>query len=185
MSELFLATTNSRKIAEAKKAARLLGLPVKAVALDIDEIQSDDPAKITIHKVEQAYQLLGKPVVVNDSSWNIPALNGFPGGYMKDVAHWFTPDDFITLMNTKSDRRIACVDTVAYKDETGLHVITKEYWGEIAHAPKGQGNSLEQIALFNGRTIAQAHDAGEHPFSAEDYIWYDFFKFYTSKIDDR
>lgn len=34
-------------------------------------------------RLRDARFVLGIP---NDSSWSIPALNGFPGGYMKDVA---------------------------------------------------------------------------------------------------
>ena len=39
-------------------------------------------------------------IVVADTSWSIPSLNGFPGGYMKDVAEWFTPEDFIKQVIT-------------------------------------------------------------------------------------
>lgn len=186
MPIIYLATTNPRKIDEAQKAAQLFDdLIIEPVALDIDEIQSADPAKITLHKAEQAYAELQKPVVVNDSSWNIPALGGFPGGYMKDVINWFTTDDFIALMTPKADRSIACVDTVAYVDEHGSRVLTKEYWGEFGLVPKGTGNPLEQLVVFNERTLAEAHDAGEHPFSAEDYIWYDFFRSYVGEWRNR
>ena len=51
----------------------------------MDEIQHHDPLKITEAKVKSAYEKAGQPVVVNDSSWEIPVLGGFPGGYMKDV----------------------------------------------------------------------------------------------------
>lgn len=177
MPTLYLATTNARKIEEAQNAAALFSdITVEPVALDIDEIQSNDPAKITLHKAEQAYALVKKPVIVNDSSWNIPALGGFPGGYMKDVIGWFTTEDFIALLQNKDDKRIACIDTVVYADEHGTQVLTKEYWGELSLEPKGQGNALEQLALFNGRTMAEAHNAGEHAFAAEAYIWHDFFR---------
>ena len=77
--------------------------------------------KITEAKVKLAYEKVDLPVVVNDSSWEIPALGGFPGCYMKDVANWFTAEDFLALMKDKNDRRIILHDVVAYFDGEPLY----------------------------------------------------------------
>ena len=105
MSKLItFATGNSHKLEEAKSVLKGYGIVVEPLQIDIDEIQHHDPLKITEAKVKSAYEKAGQPVVVNDSSWEIPALGGFPGGYMKDVVGWFTAEDFLALMKDKNDR---------------------------------------------------------------------------------
>ncbi|MDO4712451.1 MAG: non-canonical purine NTP pyrophosphatase [Candidatus Saccharibacteria bacterium] len=78
-------TGNPRKAEEATAVLATYDVAVEIMALDIDEIQHHDPLEITKAKARAAYQKAKRPIVVNDVSWEIPALNGFPGGYMKDV----------------------------------------------------------------------------------------------------
>ena len=109
-----LVTGNPRKIEEATATLSQYDMVVDVINLDIDEIQHRDPLKITEAKVRTAYEKVGKPVVVNDSNWEVPALGGFPGGYMKDIAHWLTPEDFLALLRDKDDWQIILHDIVAY-----------------------------------------------------------------------
>ena len=106
MKTITFITGNPYKLEEAKSVLKGYGIIVEPLQTNIDEIQHHDPLKITEAKVKSAYEKAGRPVVVNDSSWEIPALGGFPGGYMKDVANWFTAEDFLALMKDKNDRRI-------------------------------------------------------------------------------
>lgn len=174
-------TGNQRKLGEAKQACQPFGIEIVQRKLDIDEIQHHDPIKITQHKAKEAFRLINKPLFVNDASWNIPALQGFPGGYMKDIASWFKPEDFLALVSQKQDRRICCVETIIYKDKSIIKVINKEFWGEIANTPRGVGNSIEQVAIFNSKTIGEHRAAGQYAFDHKDYIWHDFAKWYASK----
>ena len=57
---------------------------------DEHEIQGD-PEEIIRHKAQRAYEVFKHPVLVDDVSVNIDALNGFPGPYMKDFWKCFTP----------------------------------------------------------------------------------------------
>lgn len=59
--------------------------------------------------------ILNSPLFVNDLYWEIPSLNGFPGGYMKDIVEWFSARDFINLLSSKNDRRILCHECVIYR----------------------------------------------------------------------
>ncbi|MEI6054317.1 MAG: non-canonical purine NTP pyrophosphatase [Candidatus Saccharibacteria bacterium] len=177
-------TGNQRKLGEAKQACKDFDIEVEQKQLEIDEIQNHDPIKISIHKANTAFKLLKRPIVVNDSSWTIPALNNFPGGYMKDIAEWFTSKDFINLMKDKADKRIGCIETVIYRDKDLTKIFHKEFWGEIATKPKGKsGNSIERVAIFNGKTLAEFHDEGRFAYESKDYIWHDFAKWYAKKIN--
>lgn len=54
------------------------------------EIQGS-PEEIVLHKLKRAYEIYQHPVLVNDVSVNMEALNGFPGPYQKDFWKCFTP----------------------------------------------------------------------------------------------
>ena len=145
---ILLATTNDRKLSEAQAACQDFGIVVEQVELQIDEIQARDAQKISVHKAAEAFRQVQKPVVVTDTSWSIPALHGFPGAYMKDVAEWFTPTDFIHLMSDKTDRRISFTENITYADGKIIRTFSQEFWGQITMSPRGSGVSIEQVVEF-------------------------------------
>lgn len=176
--KIHFVTSNQRKIMDARAACSLFDIEVEPLEFPIDEIQHHDPLQISRHKAQQAYQLAKQPIVINDASWSIPALNGFPGGYMKEVAAWFSPDDFIRLVQGK-DNRICCIETVIYIDGDHQEVFQGEYWATVSPKPRGVGNSIEQVAVFGGKTIGEYRAAGKLAIDPKDYIWHDFAKWYV------
>lgn len=56
------------------------------------EIQGS-PEEIIRHKLKTVYDIYQQPVLVDDVSVNMEALNGFPGPYMKDFWKCFTPEE--------------------------------------------------------------------------------------------
>lgn len=181
MKKITFVTGNNRKLRHMREACDKFGIEVEQLDLDADEIQSHDPIKISRHKAQQAFEMAGKPIVINDAFWEIPAINGFPGGYMKDVHQWFEAQDFLNLMRDKEDRRISCTETIIYVDADQTHEISKVYWAEIiAGEPRGKtGISMEKVVAVNGRTIAEYYEKGEQAF--KNYIWEDFAKWYAEK----
>ena len=161
-------TGNPRKLEESRSVLEGYGIVVELLQIDIDEIQHHDPLKITEAKVKLAYKKVGQPVVVNDSSWEIPALGGFPGGYMKDIVGWFTAEDFLALMKDKNDRRIILHDVVAYFDGEQLKLFIYDQTGVFINEPRGEGTSMNQVVSMEdsgGLTIAEEfalrHDGAE------------------------
>lgn len=176
---ILFVTGNERKLGEARLGCQMFGIGVEQTKLDIKEIQSNDPSEISKSKAEAAFKVTGKPVVVTDTFWNIPILNGFPGGYMKDVAKWFGSNDFLNLMKDKSDRRISFTESITYIDSTQTKIFTKEYWGILTQSPRGTGNSIENVAEFNGVTLGERRQQSGFSHKPEDYIWHEFAKWYS------
>lgn len=178
MKSIIFVTGNWRKVTEAKLACEPLGIEVLQEAYDIHEIQNDNPLEISEHKARSAFEIVNKPLVVTDTFWNIPALNGFPGAYMKDVGgKWFTPQDFILLMSDKEDKRIAFSENIVYIDNNQVKHFSKEFWGKIV-PPRGTGLPIEQVAEFNGLTIGEQRERGDVSHGPEDYVWIDFAKWF-------
>jgi len=74
--DITFVTGNKAKVRDTQK---ILGIPLSIADIDLDEIQEIDVEKVTLHKVEQAYQLIKQPVIVDDVGLYIDAWNGFPG----------------------------------------------------------------------------------------------------------
>lgn len=179
MKTILFATHNSRKISEARLGCKLFNIKVKQIELEIEEIQSHNSTDISKHKAETAYLLVKKPIVVSDTFWQIPALNGFPGGYMKDITNWFTSEDFINLISNHEDKRISFTESVVYKDSSKTKMFSEEYWGILVEKPRGTGNSIENVAEFEGFTLGERRQQKGFSHRPEDYIWAKFAKWYA------
>ena len=178
MKQVVLVTGNSRKVGEAKQSCDLFDIEVIQKTAEIDEIQSHEPLKISEHKARMVYELLQEPVVVTDTFWNIPSLNGFPGAYMKEVAQWFTEQDFINLIKDKEDNTIIFSENITYFDGKEVVRFSKEYLGKIVD-PRGTGISIENVSEFEGSTLGEKRAIGGFSHKPEEYIWYDFAKWYS------
>jgi len=178
MKTILFATTNDRKIREARAACEQFGINIKQIKLDIEEIQSSAPQTIAKRKAQTAYALIQKPVVVTDTYWNIPALQRFPGGYMKEITSWFEPKDFLNLIENKPDRRISFTESIVYQDKTKTKIFSQEFWGVFSNKPKGSENSIEQIAEFNGYTLGEHRDRRKLSHDPKDYVWFEFAQWY-------
>jgi len=179
MKHIILVTGNGRKLGEAKAALKDFDIGVSNIKLDIDEIQARNPIAIAKHKANEAFNQINKPVVVTDTSWDIPTLNGFPGGYMKDVADWFMPRDFIVLLSSHKDKSISFMETIVYQDDKQTKVFSQKFRGIIADKPRGTGNSIEQLAEFDGYTIGERQQKGRFSYDPKDYVWYKFAQWFV------
>lgn len=179
--KIYFITGNARKVGEAKLACEPAGIEIVQQQLEIDEIQSTIPNAISIDKAEKAYNLVKKPLVVTDTFWRIPALNGFPGAYMKDVASWFSSDDFLALMKNKENSQIFFSENITYKDAETIKQFSQEYEGIIVTEPRGTGNSIENVAQFEGYTLGERREQGRYSHKPEDYVWDDFVKWVNEK----
>ena len=176
-----LVTGNPRKIEEATATLSQYDIAVEIINIDIDEIQHRDPLKITEAKVRAAYEKVGKPVVVNDSNWEVPALGGFPGGYMKDIAHWLTPEDFLALLRDKDDWQIIFSMTFGHNLQTFIF----DQPGKFVAPPRGKsGASVNKIITMdgsNGLTISEVFDRRDQGLAVEtDTLqqWHQFAQWY-------
>lgn len=191
MRQVSFVSGNQRKQAEARAVLATYGIAVKPCQVAIDEIQHDDPQAIARAKARAAYAAIGRPVVVNDSFWEIPALGGFPGGYMKQIAQWLTAADFLALMRNKADRRIFLHDTVVYNDQSGPRLFSARRVGTIIDAVRGDATSFQSVVVMQGahRTIAEIvarrGTADTDRINLDDYPhWHQFGAWYAQRSAD-
>jgi non-canonical purine NTP pyrophosphatase (RdgB/HAM1 family) len=179
---LAFVTGNSRKLQDLQRALDEFNLSVEQLDLPVDEIQSHDPEAVVLAKAKHAYKLAGRPVVVNDTFWNILALRGFPGAYMSYVAGWFKAEDFLQLMDGKPDRTVVGTDTLAYYDGDRTKLFSQDHTGKIATEARGDGLSFDQVLIINGetKTVAEvAEQEGRSCIDPDNNIGRDFAKWYN------
>ena len=181
---LVFVTGNAAKFAEAQKVAQHYNVTLQRQALDIIEIQSNNPVAVSQAKAKSAYQMINRPLITHDSSWSIPALNGFPGAYMHDIVRWFSSEDWLNLMRSHSNKIIEVCENVTYYDDKGFKCFQYRQQGTFVDTPRGEnGNSLEKVVILSGdQTIAEHHDAGIENNSVVLKVWEDFFRWYTENV---
>ena len=171
-------TGNPGKFENAQKFFAPYNIEVEQLALKIEEIQSDDSVEITIAKATSAFNTHKQPLFVNDASWAIPSLKGFPGPFMKYINQWFEPVDFVNLMTGKADRRIILRDCIVYIDETGHQVFTHEHQGlildEMAQFEYKHPSDVVISLSKNHKSIAEEKKNGSFFIEDEDFVWKQF-----------
>lgn len=162
MRKLLCATGNESKFGVAKAVLAKYGIELQQIVIDIDEIQGEEGLKVVEHKAWAAYNIVQKPVVVTDDCWNIPALKGFPGPYMKSINHWFEPKDFLSLAVGLDDRTILLEQFVAYCDGHEVACFRKDIPGKILKAARGIfGPPIMKVVSLDddgNRSIAETFD---------------------------
>ncbi|HPR64794.1 MAG TPA: non-canonical purine NTP pyrophosphatase [Thermoanaerobaculia bacterium] len=71
-----LVTGNFEKLAEIQS---IISFPIIHESCDLDEVQSLDLREIVKFKVRKAYEILHKPVMVEDVGLHLEGYGGFPG----------------------------------------------------------------------------------------------------------
>lgn len=180
--KLAFVSANEDKFRDLMAVLEPFGIEAERIDLPVDEIQGFDTDKIALHKAKEAYKLAARPVVVQDTFWNILALHGFPGAYMRYVADWLKPEDFLAMMAGKQDRTIIRTHTVAYYDGKRSKLFSKDFTGKIIEEPRGRGVSIDQLVVTDGQALTNAEireREGRSSIAPENSAWHEFAKWYN------
>lgn len=187
MKTVYFATSNPEKIQIAQTVCAEVNIRVKSVSIDIDEIQGEDPEMIVRDKARRVFEQLGMPVLVSDDTWDIRALKGFPGAYMKSINYWFEPGDFLRLMHGVDDRHITLHQFLAYTDGSVTEVFKNDIEGQIINEPRGKSEKSPNMTVTvldsdNGKTIAEVFEQGTEAVTARyknrPDAWHGFVEWY-------
>lgn len=125
---------------KADYLARNLGIELEHQKIELDEIQSANPFEIIEHKVRQAYQIIQKPVLVEDVSLVFNTLNGLPGPFIKFFVESKDGLENLCRMLDGFDDRSAYASVIyGYFDGAELKIIDGRLDGTIASHPRGEG----------------------------------------------
>jgi inosine triphosphate pyrophosphatase len=161
MKSVTFITGNQNK---ADQLAEYLGTAIDHHKLDLDEIQSLDLRAIVDHKVRQAYQIIGSPVIVEDTSLEFTAFGRLPGPFIKFFVDEIPLESICRLLD-HTDRSAVARSVYGYFDGTEPHIAMGALSGKIADHPAGDGG-FGWDAIF----IPEGYSVTRSQMSAADYI---------------
>ena len=129
MYELFFVSSNIHKYTEIKSILkdRITDIDLKFHRQTIIEIQEEKIKKIAIEKSISAYNILNKPILIEDDGLFIKSLNGFPGQYSSYVFKSLGNAGIIKLLKGNKDRSALFKSVFVYNNG----VVTKIFAGQI------------------------------------------------------
>lgn len=154
LSNFTIVTTSPDKLAEINE---ILGTNHKVSNLDIPEIQSLDLNEVITHKAKEAYQKLKKPVLVEDVSFEIKALKGLPGTFIKFFLKTLGTEGTVDLINGQ-DTTTKVTTAAAIFDGKNLKIFKGTVYGTLSPKNKGPyGFGFDKVFIPKGykKTLAQ------------------------------
>lgn len=165
METIYLVTGNSGKVASLQRKLEKYDIKVEQKKMDLFEIQANTLEEVSIDKAKQAFNILKKPLVVDDSGFFIDALNGFPGVYTKYALESIGLDGIMEIMKNKENRNCSFNSVVTFVNKEGKVTVfkgdiergiiskeidaeeRKEAWSELwkIFVPDGYNKTLSQF----------------------------------------
>ena len=167
-SDLFFVSSNRNKYLEARDIVAGFGIRLGFIKRTLEEVQSGSVMKIARGKARSAFDIFGRPVLVEDDGLFIDGLGGFPGPFSSYVFQTIGNDGILRLL--KGDRRARFVSAVSFHSADISKSFGAELQGKIARAPSGDGWGYDPIFIPDGtnRTFAEMAEknAISHRFKA-------------------
>ncbi len=183
---LYFITGNKHKIETAKIELDKQNIPFASKNLALTEIQSYSIEEIALHKAKQAFEMLHQPLIVKDDGWFISSLNGFPGAYMKYVNDWFSAQDFLLLMQNRTDRTITLHEVLCYIDDKHVQTFSADIKGTFLDRIEGEDIPSNQVVTLrkDKKSIALARNEGLLLYDSEinERAWQAFAKWYKENL---
>lgn len=165
MREIIFATSNTGKVQTLRRHFEQAGLgtTVTQASLELTEPQADTATEVAKSKALQAYEQLQQAVLVDDSSFHISALGGFPGPYIKFMLETIGIEGIVKFMEGKTDRSAYFLSSLVFIDDTGRLYVFEDapYNGVISDkidefTSKTAWSGLSKIFIPNGSNVVLA-----------------------------
>ena len=159
-------TSNHQKFTSLQKLLHPLGVDLRQLEYDFDEGRGLDIQTIAKSKLSQAKKAFpNKRLIVDDRSFFIPVLKGFPGPFVKLLLDSFSYSGIIKLMQGETDRRATFSFAVGYFDGEKDHIFVADEEGFIIDEPRGDNlhGWTELLYIyghpsFPGRSLAELNN---------------------------
>lgn len=164
LTDLTVVCSNKNKIGETTS---ILGKGFKIKKIEIPEIQSLDLDKVITEKAKAAYQKIKTPVLVEDISLEIKALNGLPGPFIKFFLQTLGTEGIIKIVGNKSTKTKVTA-AVAIYDGVVLKIFKGVVSGTLSKTTKGEsGFGFDRIFIPGGykQTYAEMSEVQKNKIS--------------------
>jgi XTP/dITP diphosphohydrolase len=164
--KIYFVTSNDGKFREASE---IVGKRIVKRPLDIEEIQSVEVGKVVLHKLDEAYRKVGKPVIVEDTGLYLEALKGFPGALIKHMEDSMGIKGILKLLSYYKNDDAVAETAIGFNDGKNSLLFVSVTKGKITKKERGKnGFGFDQIFVPEGsrKTLAEMDVHEKNLFSA-------------------
>jgi XTP/dITP diphosphohydrolase len=149
MNEIYFVSHNIYKYSEIKSIVdnRITDLHLKFCKRNITEIQDQKIEKIAIEKAKFAYNIVKKPIIIEDDGLFINSLSGFPGQYSSYVLKSIGNRGIIRLLKGYRDRSAFFKSVFVYSNGIIVKVFYGKINGKISSTIKDDGWGYDPIFI--------------------------------------
>ena len=151
MDSIIFVTGNKNKVKEAQS---ILGFHVEISDVEVEEIQDLDVEKVVYHKAVEAFEIVKKPLIVDDAGLYVDAWNGFPGALVKHLDKTNGLEIINKWLSLEGNRKVKVVAAIGYHDGTRITTFTGELEGAFVepHGEHGWGFDPFILPLGHDKT---------------------------------
>ena len=185
LSELFFASSNENKFQEAERILTNLGVKVNFSKTTLEEIQSSSLSEIAEQKAISAYELIQKPVIIEDDGLFIDSLNGFPGPYSSYVYDTIGNKGIMNLLENSEFRDAKFVSIIAYLGGSdGVKLFESSIPRKISSVIEKGGWGYDPIFIPDGESKTYANVSDKDKLSHRAASLKKFSSWYLSMLKD-
>jgi XTP/dITP diphosphohydrolase len=162
-----------------------LGVQLQVNPIPLDVIQSVDPAEVALKKVQQAHQIVRRPVFVEQSALAVRAWGGLPGGLTRSFVEALGMLNLCKMLDAFEDRYAEAIAVIAFTDGEILRKFVGSLPGRIAERPRGTAYGWNTIFIPQGfdKTFAELTDEEIQSISMRRPAIYEFMRFLKDTYD--
>ena len=185
-SELFFASSNENKFQEAERILSNLGVQINLFKTTLEEIQSNNLDDIAEQKAINAYELIQKPVIIEDDGLFINSLNGFPGPYSSYAYDTIGNKGIMDLLENSKVRDAKFVSIIAYCDsDCDVKLFESSIPGKISSIIEKGGWGYDPIFIPDGESKTYANVSDKDKFSHRSAALTKFSNWFLDKQKDN
>ena len=186
LSELFFASSNEHKFQEAERILANLGMQINLFKTTLEEIQSNNLNDIAEKKAINAYDLIQKPVIIEDDGLFINSLDGFPGPYSSYVYDTIGNKGIMDLLENSKVRDAKFVSIIAYCDsDCVVKLFESSIPGKISSIIEKGGWGYDPIFIPDGESKTYANVSDKDKFSHRSAALTKFSNWFLDKQKDN
>lgn len=125
---------------KAKYFSRLMGIEIEHHPADVVEIQSLDPREVVSAKAKAAYEQIGRPVIVEDTSLVVSVMGRLPGTLIKWFLEEIGTEGLCNLADSDPERSARASAIFVYFDGNKAKFFEGGLDGKIAEVPRGSAD---------------------------------------------
>jgi XTP/dITP diphosphohydrolase len=162
-----------------------LGVKLQVNPIPLDVIQSVDAAEVALKKVQQAYQIVRRPVFVEQSALAVRAWGGLPGGLTRSFVEALGMVNLCKMLDAFEDRYAEAIAVIAFTDGEILRKFVGVLPGRIAERPRGTVYGWNTIFIPQGfeKTFAELTDEEIQSISMRRPAIFEFMRFLKDTYD--